>query len=379
MRISIYVPCYNAARTLSEVLDAILRQTRNADEILVIDDGSTDGTAEVASSFSRQRVRLVQQPGNRGLGAARNRALEVADGDILVGLDADVRPEEHYLQSLVEAFDVQPQLGAVCGHLTEVYQDHLADRWRAVHMAQHYGDESGDNPRILFGCTTAIRMEAARRLSGWKEQYRETYEDVDLTERLRGAGIPFRYLAHCRAFHLKRDTLPSALTNFWKWFYPVGLQQGHFDSLDDWIQRRLDSVQWGIFRYRIHQDLQQNHNELMVMTCLLPWWMTVCDLRYLFDKHIESRSLIAQMGRILADIMYDQLLRRKCGPELARWMTQQIASKLPKSMSEATGEEHKSVSDFTKQVQQTADSFLALVENCWERVLVGYRIALHEM
>jgi GT2 family glycosyltransferase len=78
---------YNGAATLGRAIDSVLRQSSPAHEIIVVDDGSTDATAEVAARY-RDRIRYVRQD-NRGVSAARNHGVELATGDWLAFLDAD--------------------------------------------------------------------------------------------------------------------------------------------------------------------------------------------------------------------------------------------------------------------------------------------------
>jgi glycosyltransferase involved in cell wall biosynthesis len=87
MTISVIVPTYNHAAFLPQALDSLRAQERPADEVLVVDDGSTDATAGLVAR-RYPTVRLLQQP-NRGLAAARNRGLGEARGDLVVFLDAD--------------------------------------------------------------------------------------------------------------------------------------------------------------------------------------------------------------------------------------------------------------------------------------------------
>lgn len=92
--ISVVIPTFNRASVLARALDSVLTQTRMAEEIIVVDDGSTDNSAEmVASEFPE--VRLIVQ-GNHGVSAARNRGIEAAAGEWLAFLDSDDewRPEK---------------------------------------------------------------------------------------------------------------------------------------------------------------------------------------------------------------------------------------------------------------------------------------------
>lgn len=88
-RISVVIPVYNRAHTIAGALESVLRQTRDAHEILVVDDGSTDHTAEIVDSYSPRVRRLTQT--NQGPGKARNAGVENATGDYVAFLDSDDR------------------------------------------------------------------------------------------------------------------------------------------------------------------------------------------------------------------------------------------------------------------------------------------------
>ena len=81
MNVSILIPCYNAARWVGQAIDSAIGQTHPDKEVIVVDDGSTDGSLEIIKSFGN-RIRWESGP-NRGGNAARNRLLEMARGDWL--------------------------------------------------------------------------------------------------------------------------------------------------------------------------------------------------------------------------------------------------------------------------------------------------------
>jgi len=86
-RFSVIIPAYNAARTLAHAIDSVLSQTWPAHEIIVVDDGSSDNTFDIAMGFGNT-VRVIQQS-NAGVAVARNRGVQIASGDWLAFLDAD--------------------------------------------------------------------------------------------------------------------------------------------------------------------------------------------------------------------------------------------------------------------------------------------------
>lgn len=88
--VSIIIPVYNAERYLSECLDSVLKQTVSFEEIIIVNDGSTDGSKEICRRYETENtgIRLIEQE-NAGLSAARNTGLEIAKGDYIVFLDSD--------------------------------------------------------------------------------------------------------------------------------------------------------------------------------------------------------------------------------------------------------------------------------------------------
>jgi len=104
--VSVIIPCHNAARFLGETIESVLAQSFPAFELIVIDDGSTDGTADVIDHYRRLDGRLTCDSGpNRGVSAARNRGTELASGKYVQYLDADDLLRPHALRAKFEALE----------------------------------------------------------------------------------------------------------------------------------------------------------------------------------------------------------------------------------------------------------------------------------
>jgi glycosyltransferase involved in cell wall biosynthesis len=110
--VSVVIPCYNQAHFLGEAIESVLAQTYPHFEIVVVDDGSTDNTSEVAARYPR--VRCVRQH-NQGLAAARNAGLRESKGDYLVFLDADDRLLPDALRVGLECLKVHPECAFASG------------------------------------------------------------------------------------------------------------------------------------------------------------------------------------------------------------------------------------------------------------------------
>ena len=116
-KISVIIPAYNARKFIGEAIESVLNQTFPAHEIIVVDDGSTDGTEEFVKNLFKDKVRLIQQE-NKGMGAARNAGIQVATGNIFQFLDADdlLLPNKFEIQ--LDFWRRNPEFDIVyCDHL----------------------------------------------------------------------------------------------------------------------------------------------------------------------------------------------------------------------------------------------------------------------
>jgi N-acetylglucosaminyltransferase len=214
VRVSVYIPAYNVAEFLAASIESLLSQSLPPDEILVIDDGSQDASAEIAARYSQ--VRLIRHERNLGLAAARNTAFRSARNELVAALDADCVADVNWLASLA-AHLADPKITGAGGRLKEGVDRTVADRWRAAHMAQEWGPEPIREPKFLFGCNNLMRKSAVLAAGGYDEAMRTNGEDADLSRRLRARGGQLLYDSHARATHLRHDTTRSVLDGCWRW------------------------------------------------------------------------------------------------------------------------------------------------------------------
>jgi glycosyltransferase involved in cell wall biosynthesis len=112
LTVSVIVPCYNGERWLREALDSIRAQTRPVHEIIVVDDGSTDRSREIASSYG---TRVIEHETNRGNGAARNSGIHAATGDAIAWLDTDDTWRPDHVETVAGLLDRHPDAAAAFG------------------------------------------------------------------------------------------------------------------------------------------------------------------------------------------------------------------------------------------------------------------------
>jgi glycosyltransferase involved in cell wall biosynthesis len=195
--ISVIVCAHNEESFIAPCLASLLAQTRAPDEILVIDNASTDRTARVASLFPG--VRVVDEP-RKGLVVARERGRMEASGDVLVYIDADCRAPLTWLERVEARFERDGSLLALSGN----YRFYDWDWWGRT-LLRAYDFTLGPATHVLvkyilrmgvvfYGGNFAVRRDALERIGGFDTRIEFHGEDTNLGRRLFASGrVELRY------------------------------------------------------------------------------------------------------------------------------------------------------------------------------------------
>jgi glycosyltransferase involved in cell wall biosynthesis len=189
--VSAIIPVYNGEAFLAEAIMSILRQGYQPVEIIVVDDGSTDGTAAVAERFGEQ-IRYTRQQ-QRGPAAARNTGLGLARGDFIAFLDADDLWPPAKLRPQVDCLIQHPEVGVSMG-CTQVLQLHVRDGQRI--------EEVWVSCRAMLLLSAAlVRTTVFAQIGGFDEALLYG-EDIDWFMRVRESGHPI--ITHPQVTHIAR-------------------------------------------------------------------------------------------------------------------------------------------------------------------------------
>ena len=163
-RISAIIPVRDGELYIEEAIDSILAQTRVPEQVIVVDDGSSDGTAERVTGYGDAVALLRRGPG--GVGAALNTGLDVADGDLISFLDADDLWAPRKLELQGEALASDQNLDLVFGRVEQFFSPELSHEERS-----RLRPPFGNQPAKMKG-TMLIRREAFERVgrfpTGWR-------------------------------------------------------------------------------------------------------------------------------------------------------------------------------------------------------------------
>jgi glycosyltransferase involved in cell wall biosynthesis len=182
--VSIIIPAYNAEGTLGDCLDGCLAQGYPDTEVIVVDDGSTDGTERVARA---RNVGYIRQE-NGGPAKARNTGARMAEGDVIAFTDSDCIPEPNWIEALVETFDSEGEAVAVGGTYGIANPESVLARLvheEIVARHSHFGEEVD----FLGSFNVAYKKVAFDAAGGFDESFRiASAEDNDLAYRLADGG-----------------------------------------------------------------------------------------------------------------------------------------------------------------------------------------------
>jgi len=214
--ISVVIPVLDDAELLERCLRALAEQDRPADEIVVVDNGSTDGSADVARAAG---ARLVVEP-RRGIASASATGFDSARGDLLARLDADSVPPTDWLQRLEQHFDGDSHIDAVTG-TADFLDAGPVTSWfgRVAYLGWYFwamGLLLGHPP--LFGSNFGMRATAWRRMRGtFHRGSRSVHDDLDLSFQVRpGMTVVFDPALGMQISARPFDSVPSMLLRSWR-------------------------------------------------------------------------------------------------------------------------------------------------------------------
>lgn len=189
-RISVIIPLYNKVREIERTLRSVARQSVQPLEIIVVDDGSTDGSAEVVEAMALPLLRIVHQP-NRGVSAARNRALEMAQGEWVALLDGDDCWEAEYLENVERMIDNYAAAGAIgTAFLVDDGKSLVEGNTPTEEGVVDFFAESMSR-YVLIPSATVFRRDLALAMGGFPEGMRMAEDQYLWTKIARTAQVAF--------------------------------------------------------------------------------------------------------------------------------------------------------------------------------------------
>ncbi len=204
--LSVVIPSYNRAPVLARCLDALAAQDPAADEVIVVDDGSTDETPAVLAD--RPWVRAIRQA-NGGRASSKNTGVEHARGDVVMFLDDDVLATDGLIGRHAEFHGLRPEpTEALLGHVTWAPEIEVT---RHMYWLEHGGplfhyDEIADPGNVSWKMLYTANVSLKREFLEPFDTGLAIFEDSELAYRLHRRGLRLRYDREALGWHLREET-----------------------------------------------------------------------------------------------------------------------------------------------------------------------------
>lgn len=209
LHISIIIPMYNAQPTLDHCLTAVMNSGYKADQVIVVDDRSTDKSPDIANTYP---IETISNKGPQGPASARNTGARQALSEWLFFIDSDVVIHNDTLDRLRDEIAEHPGIAAFIGS----YDDHafhhsfFADYKNLTHHFVH--QHSNDQAFTFWGACGAIKKQVFQEMGGFDESFRTAcIEDIELGYRLTAAGHRIRLAKSVQVTHLKKWSFLSMI------------------------------------------------------------------------------------------------------------------------------------------------------------------------
>lgn len=268
--ISVVIPLYNKQSTIVRALESVLNQTFTQFEIIVVDDGSTDQSAEHVGNITDPRIRMVTQT-NQGVSAARNNGVYEASAEYVAFLDADDCYQPDFLQHIANLIKQQPDAGMYCCRLAFVneYSEYFAPKST---LPDNFSGELSRFIRVfnhdrglIHPSSMAVKKAAFNRLEGFAPG-KHVGEDVQLILQL---ALHFKVMhsSYCGATVFRdaenrtRDRKPGQL----------GYHLDFFLGNDGWKSNATDEQRKDVIRFCCHNALLHAAGALLNGQRALAW------------------------------------------------------------------------------------------------------------
>ncbi|MBU1863435.1 MAG: glycosyltransferase [Candidatus Omnitrophica bacterium] len=275
-KVSLYIPCFNVENYIGQCLESVLNQSYQIDEIMVIDDGSTDKTVDIVSHYN---VKIIRHQHNKGIAATRNTAFKIAKNDFVAALDADCSASKHWLETLMNSF-TDRTIAGVGGALLEKGTASHADRWRAVHMIQNWGTNIVHDPPFLFGSNTLFIKSFVLRAGAYNTFFKINSEDIDLSSRMKAQGYNLLYNPNAAVNHLRNDTTTSVLLSFWHWNRLRYINLNSMHSITRYIATYIGKSSYFIntIIHPLQHDIKNKYYSLLFIDILLIFYYPLLNI-----------------------------------------------------------------------------------------------------
>ena len=277
-KISIYIPAYNAENTIRDSLNSILNQSKKFDEIIIVNDCSTDKTFEILNSF--KEVKIINNLKNEGLSKSRNIAISECKNDIVANIDSDIVLDEFWLENILKYLKKNDVV--ICGGNTqEKYLQNIYNKWRGDRYALNWGPNDIKNPPFIYGCNSIQYKNIWKEVKGYDHEYKTAGDDINYSAKIsRLTKFNSFYSSKAKCYHLQDDSLNSLSDRVWRYHsFGYKIKEPSFYRLLKLILKQLK-----IFFQRSFEDLFKLKFFFIFINLIILIKFVYFESKFLFNK-----------------------------------------------------------------------------------------------
>ncbi len=301
-RISVVVCSHNGGRTMRDCCEGLRALAYPNYEVIVVDDGSTDDTAAIASEYGWQ---VISTP-NQGLSSARNVGMSAAMGEIVAYTDDDTRPDPHWLTYLAATFSATEYAGVGGPNIPPPGDGLIADAVAVAPGGPMHVLLSDQEAEHIPGCNMAFRKAALEAVGGFDVRFRSAGDDVDLCWRMLQRGWSLGFNPAAMVWHHRRNSVRA----YWRQQKGYGRAEALLEMKWPDLYNRLGHLTWrgqlygnrpllalAQRRARIYGGVwgSEPFQSLYTPSVGTPWWLLLMPEWYLVIAGLLALSLLGML------------------------------------------------------------------------------------
>lgn len=257
--VSIYVPVYNGQSTIESCINSILSQTVKPNKILVINDNSTDKTAEILKKYS-DKIEIINNEKNLGVSYIRNLATNYLKSKFIASIDADVELTNNWLEKLIDKA-TKENITLIGGKMYEKFLNNPYNLWRSIRLKQNWGEKDILNPEFVFGCNSLLNTENLDNQDMYRndhEYYKTNGEDIEFSKKILVKNKKLYYCNSAICYHLQNDNHKTLSNRYWRYIhYGDGLKKRNlYKTFKNIFRQFKKTLKWSIedlikFRFKL--------------------------------------------------------------------------------------------------------------------------------
>ena len=275
--VSIYIPAFNAENTIRECLNSVLDQSLKPEEILVINDGSTDNTSKILMEF-KNKISVINNPMNLGVSESMNIANKFLKTKFIGKIDADVELSKDWLKTLMRKM-LDEKITLIGGKMYEKFLKNPNNLWRSRRLKQNWGEQDLENPKFIFGCNNILNNSNFKKLKKYRtdlDYFKTNGEDIEFSNYLKKNNYKLYYDSNAICYHLQNDTAETLSKRYWRYIhYGDGLKKRNFFKTLKNIFRQLKrTIKWSI------EDLFKLDFNLLILNFKIFFYFSIIDYNF---------------------------------------------------------------------------------------------------